>query len=343
MRTFLQKKLAWLLLVCLLITCIGPTTIKADTYSKYSTKSCGWGLGLKKNHQTPEGSYPFSGLKLKNYNALYIGNTKEKVMYFSFDCGYENGNTASILDTLKKNDIKAIFFVTKDFVNSKPNLVKRMKKEGHLVGNHTCTHPDLSKQSVSRIQSEVRGVEKIMKEKTGYTMDKYIRPPMGNYSEKVLKVLQDMGYTTVFWSLAWYDYEEKDQPSVSYVVDRFKLYYHKGMLPLIHNTSSADTKALPQIISFMKSKNYRFERLDEVTKKTPKVRLKKNVFTYNGKIPTLKVKTNSDGAVTLTYYDSNHNKLKKPIHAGLYYVSIKVEGTSTYKEVITERKFRIHL
>lgn len=341
MKSYLRKGLAWLLLLCICLTCSGPATIKADNYSKYSTKKTGWGLGLNKNHTTPSGSYPYSGFKLKNYNALYVGNTKEKVMYFTFDCGYENGNTAAILDTLKKNDIKAIFFVTKYFVESQPKLVKRMKKEGHLVGNHTCSHPSLPTKSTESIKNEITGVEKAMKEKTGYTLDKFVRPPMGEYNEKVLKILQDMGYTTVFWSLAWFDYDEKNQPSVSYVVDKFKTYHHKGMIPLIHNTSSADTKALPQIISYMKSQKYHFERLDEFTKKAAKITIKTSSYSYNGKTPKIKVTTNSDGKLTYTYYNSKHKKIKKPIHADVYYIRASVKATDTYKNAIKEKKFRI--
>lgn len=234
----------------------------AKSYSKYSTKAVEWGLGLRKDHKKPGGNVPYHGFSLKKYNSIYTGKTNKKYIYLSFDCGYENGQTKKILDILKKNKVHAIFFVTKPYIEENAKLVKRMKKEGHLVGNHTSTHPRLSKCSVSRIKAELKGVEKAMKKKTGYKIDKFIRPPEGNYSERALKVMQDMGYTTVFWSLAWYDYDEAHQPSVGYVVNRFKTYYHKGMLPLLHAISSADTKALPQIIKFMKSKKYKFMALD---------------------------------------------------------------------------------
>lgn len=341
MKQTLKKEIAGILLLCLLFTLVGTTPLQAADYSKYSTKVVGWGLGLNKNHTTPTGSYPRSGFSLKKYNALYVGNTKKKVMYFTFDCGYENGNTAKILDTLKKNDIKAVFFLTKAFVNQRPDLVKRMKKEGHLIGNHTCNHINLAKSSTQKIKEEIKGVETLVKEKTGYTLDKFVRPPEGAYSEKSLKLLQDMGYTTVFWSLAWFDYDVNNQPAVSTVVDKFKTYHHKGMIPLIHNTSSADTKALPQIIEYMKSQGYTFDRLDNYTKKNTRITISTETYTYNGKVPKINVTTNSDGKVICTYYDADHKKIKKPIKAGTYYIRVTVNATDTYKMATKEKRFRI--
>lgn len=139
-----------------------------------------------------------------------------------------------------------------------------MKKEGHLVGNHTSTHPRLGECNADKIRSELKSVEKCMKKKTGYKLDKFVRPPEGNYSELALKTMQDMGYTTVLWSLAWYDYNPADQPTTDYVVGRFKSYYHKGMIPLLHAISKADTNALPKIIKYMKSKKYEFKTLDTI-------------------------------------------------------------------------------
>lgn len=252
-------------LLCLLLLCsllFSSIPGQAKSYDKYSTKTVNWGLGLRKDHKKPGGNVPYHGFSLKKYNTIYTGKTNKKYIYLSFDCGYENGQTKKILDVLKKNKVHAIFFVTKPYIEEHPKLVKRMKKEGHLVGNHTSTHPRLSNCSVKKIRAELRGVERAMKKRTGYKIDKFLRPPEGNYSPRALKVIQDMGYTTVLWSLAWYDYDTAHQPSVNYVVNRFRTYYHKGMIPLLHGISSADTKALPQIIKFMKSKKYKFITLD---------------------------------------------------------------------------------
>lgn len=244
---------------------LAKSTAKLD--KKYANTSVNWGLGLNTQHKTPGGEAPYHGFSLKKYRALYHGSAKQKVIYLTFDCGYENGNTNKILKTLKKNHVKAIFFITMDYLQENPKLVKRMKRQGHLVGSHTSTHPHLSKCSKKKIKKEVQGLERMMWEKTGYPLDKFIRPPEGNYSIRALKILKQLGYTTVFWSLAWYDYNVNDQPSVTYVVSRFKKYYHKGMLPLMHVVSSADTKALPEVISYMRSKSYTFRTLDEISLK----------------------------------------------------------------------------
>lgn len=264
-------KIIWkrILCICLAMALLLPANIFSKTKDDaYASKTVNWGLSYH-GHERPGGDVPYTGFSLKKYDTLYVGNTKKKVIYLTFDCGYENGHTKQILDILKKNKIHAIFFVTRPYILENSKLVKRMKKEGHLVGNHTTNHPRLSGCSTKRIQDEVKGVEKAMKKTTGYSLDKFIRPPEGNYSIHALKTLQSMGYTTVLWSLAWYDYEESNQPAVSSVVGKFKNYYHKGMVPLIHVISSADTKALPQIISFMKSKKYKFGLLSDL-KKTKK-------------------------------------------------------------------------
>ena len=253
----------WLVVVCLLSTCVisGPTAeakfkLTAKERANYS-KSVNWGLVFH-GHSKPAGCVPFNGFSLKKFNMMYVRHKTKKEIYLTFDCGYEGGYTKRILNTLKKKKVKAIFFVTKCFLEEQPKLVKRMKKEGHLVGSHTMNHPYMAKCSNARIKKEIKGLEKLMKKKTGYKIDKFFRPPYGNYSIRVLNELRKMGYKTVLWSLAWYDYDENNQPAVSTVVNQFKRRYHKGMIPLLHNISSADTKALPQIISFMKKKGYKF-------------------------------------------------------------------------------------
>lgn len=268
MRNYRRKK--WILCVLILALWMGnggfTAVAQAKTKSqdkKYYNKSVEWGLSFNK-HKTPGGSVPYNGFSLKKYNAYYHGSTKEKTIYLTFDCGYENGHTKQILKILKKNQIKAIFFITKDYLMENPGMVKKMKKQGHMVGNHTCNHPRLANCSKKKIYAEVQGLEQLMLQKTGYTMDKFIRPPEGNYSIKALRTLQEMGYTTILWSLAWYDYMENDQPSVETVVSKFKTYHHKGMIPLIHVISSADTKALPQIIRYMRSKGYQFGTVDTI-------------------------------------------------------------------------------
>lgn len=236
-------------------------------YSKYSNQKISFGLGLRTDHKVPSGDRP-SGVKLKDYNAYYYdihAKKKDPVVYLTFDCGYENGNTEKILDALKKANVKAIFFVTEYYIKSATKLVKRMKREGHLVGNHTSSHAILTNCSVSKIKKEICQCAKTMKELTGYTMDKYVRPPEGVYSERVLKVLQDMGYSTFLWSLAYYDYDDSKQPTTSYVIEKFKKHHFNGMIPLIHATSKTNREALPKIIAYLKKQGYRFGTVDEIT------------------------------------------------------------------------------
>ncbi len=239
------------------------TVAEAKSLSSYSTKTYEWGLGLNKKHKIPRGETPKSWNLAKDKTYYYGAHSKKnKVVYLTFDCGYENGYTSKILDTLKKKKVKAIFFVTGSYIKHNPKLVKRMKKEGHLVGNHTMTHPRMSKMSVAKIKKEILDTEKLMKKKTGYKMDKFIRPPEGNFSKRSVMVSKSLGYNTILWSLAYYDYEPKHQPGKQYVINRFKTYHHNGMIPLIHTCSKSNTQALPEVISYLKKKGYRLGTLD---------------------------------------------------------------------------------
>lgn len=242
------------------------TQKQTEDYSRYSNEKISFGLGLHKDHTVPSGDRP-KGVKLKDYNAYYYdihAKKKDPVVYLTFDCGYENGYTKKILKILKKKKVKAIFFVTEAYIKSAPKLVKQMKKEGHLVGNHTCSHPQLTGCSVSRIKKEVNQCAKTMKKLTGYEIDKYIRPPEGVYSVRVLKILQDMGYATFLWSLAYYDYDTNKQPGKDYVINKFKTHHFNGMIPLIHAISKSNTEALPEVIDFLAEKGYRFGTVDEI-------------------------------------------------------------------------------
>lgn len=201
---------------------------------------------------------------ISQYHAYYVNaDASEPVIYLTFDCGYENGYTPQILDALKAQNVKAIFFVTQHFVEDQPELVKRMKEEGHLVGNHTNHHPSLPSLSIEKQREEITSCAEKMKELTGYDMDPYVRPPKGEYSERTLQLLEDMGYCTIFWSMAYLDYEVDNQPSPDYVVQHFVKYVHPGAVPLLHNVSSANAQALPELIEAMREAGYRFGSIDE--------------------------------------------------------------------------------
>ena len=344
MKGLMRRFLAFVL--TLSMTMIPQLDVSATDYSVYSNTLVNWGLSLKKDHTAPDGTYP-TGVNIGDYGAYYMGESgkKQPVVYLTFDCGYENGNTATILDTLKKNKIKAIFFVTKPFVTENPDLVKRMKKEGHLVGNHTATHPNLTTKTSEQIQNELNSTAATMKELTGYEMDKFMRPPEGKYSVRVLKVMQDMGYKTIFWSLAWMDYDVNNQPSVEYVVGRFSTYHFDGLIPLMHNTSTADTAALPQVISTLSAVGYRFGTLDELGKQDSSISIKiKKKSVYNGKPIKAKVKKKTgDGRVKIVYFDKNKKKIKSaPVEPGTYFVKAKISGTEKYNKAESKlEKFKI--
>lgn len=265
------------ILLCILTLCLPshPCVVHAKTdYSQYSNQKCEFGLSLNRSHTKPSCDMARGVKKLSDYNAYYCdtkaANKKKKVVYLTFDCGYENGYTKTILKTLKQNRIKAIFFVTESYIKQNPKLVKQMKKEGHLVGNHTCTHPQLPNCSETKLRQEINQCARTMKKLTGYTMDKYCRPPEGCYSQRTLKMLQDMGYATIFWSLAYYDWDPNHQPGAEAVLHKFKTYYHPGMIPLIHVVSKSNAEALPNVIHFLKKKGYRFGELSDFVKQPKK-------------------------------------------------------------------------
>lgn len=233
-------------------------------YTDYSNKKYAWWFVRKKNHE-PSGSG--EEFDINNYGAYFRNNKAEegdKVIYLTFDCGYELGYTNSILDTLKKHDAKAIFFVTKPFIKSDPDLVLRMKEEGHMVGNHTVTHPSMPDKGIEKLKEEINGCADYMYEMTGYQMDHYLRPPMGEYSERTLKLTQDLGYKSIFWSIAFKDYDPDNQPGKQYVIDHFSTYHHNGAIPLIHNVSKSDTEALDEVLTMLEKEGYRFGTLDEL-------------------------------------------------------------------------------
>ncbi len=331
------------LIYVLVFTLIPVNCVHATDYSNYSNTKKGWGLYSKSDHSTPGGS--FSAETLKKNGAYYVGDTSKKVCYLTFDCGYEYGNTPTILNTLKKNNIQAVFFLTEHFVRTNPDLVKRMKEEGHLIGNHTSHHKDLTTYSADGIKKEMEAVENAVKECTGYELDKIMRPPEGAHSERVLKVLNDLGYTTLFWSMAWKDWDVKNQPSESYVLDQFKKHHHNGMVPLMHVVSKADAGALPSVIKYLTDTGYTFERFDNFYKADPRLKVKLKDFEYNGKPAkrNLTIKTLSKGKKTVLFYKKGRVKpmKNKPVSAGTYFVEVSQPATKNYRSATVKLKFKI--
>ena len=222
-----------------------------------------WWLKRNENHQTPEVS---DHIDLSKYDAYYVNpKCKKKKIFLTFDCGYENGFTPKILDVLKKQKIVAAFFVTEPFIREGRELIRRMKKEEHIVGNHTVHHKSMPTLSDRDNKQEIIDCAEYCKEATGYEMDHFIRPPMGEYNEKTLKLTKSMGYKTIFWSMAYVDFDVNKQPGKQYVVEHFKKYTHNGAIPLMHNVSQSNAEALDEVITNLKKEGYQFESLKKLS------------------------------------------------------------------------------
>ncbi len=222
-----------------------------------------WGLSFQEEGKPP--ITDVSADELSQYNAYYANMTDEKILYLTFDAGYENGNTETILDTLKKHNIPAAFFLVGHYLESAPELVRRMTVEGHIVGNHTFTHPDMSKLStLESFKNELEQVENLYKEITGQTMPKYYRPPQGKFSETNLQMAKELGYTTFFWSLAYVDWYEDQQPTKEEALQTILSRIHPGSIILLHSTSSTNAQILDELLTELKNMGYSFKNLDHL-------------------------------------------------------------------------------
>lgn len=225
-----------------------------------------WGLGFGKEGEKPTGNA--AAAELASYDAYYVGEEQEKVIYLTFDCGFENGNTEPILDALKKHQAKAAFFVVGHYLESAPELVKRMVEEGHTVGNHTYHHPDMSAISDrAAFEKEVKAVEQLFAEITGTEISRYYRPPQGKYSTSNLQMAKDLGYTTVFWSLAYVDWYQDKQPTHEEAFSKLTKRIHPGAVVLLHNTSSTNGEILDELLTKWENMGYQFAPLSDLTGK----------------------------------------------------------------------------
>ena len=222
-----------------------------------------WGLSFQEEGQPPVANA--SAEELKKYNAYYADVTGEKVLYLTFDAGFENGNTPAILDALKKHSAPAAFFVVGTYVTSNQELIQRMLAEGHTVGNHTYHHPDMSQiASKEAFQKELQDVEKVYKETTGQDMVKFYRPPQGKYSESNLQMARELGYQTFFWSLAYVDWYENDQPTKEEAFDKLLGRIHPGAIVLLHSTSKTNAGILDELLTKWEEMGYTFRSLDQI-------------------------------------------------------------------------------
>ena len=248
------------------------TITSADTISEGNTSASAqiaasadgnWGLSFQQEGQPPVANA--TPEELKKYDAYCTGNADEKTIYLTFDAGFENGNMPAILDALKKHNVSATFFVVGTFISSNPDLVKRMTAEGHIVGNHTYHHPDMSQISTKEaFQKELGDVENVYKEITGEEMTKFYRPPQGKYSETNLQMAKDLGYKTFFWSLAYVDWYENDQPTKEEAFEKLVSRIHPGSIFLLHSTSKTNGEILDELLTKWEEMGYTFKTLNEL-------------------------------------------------------------------------------
>lgn len=238
-----------------------PEITDFSSYSSLSTKSVNWGLKKVKNSE-PEIPLGEQSL-LENYDSYYMDKTKPKALYLTFDEGYENGYTSQILDVLSECEVPAAFFVTGPYVKTESDLVTRMVDEGHIVGNHTVHHPNMSKLTPNEVASELNSLDQSFFDLTGVHMS-YMRPPEGSYSQQVLAVAQDLGYKTIFWSFAYKDWDPNNQKGTEYAFNEVTSYLHEGAILLLHAVSKDNANALKDIITYARSQGYEFRSLDQL-------------------------------------------------------------------------------
>ena len=239
-------------------------TLSPTKETSASVQSASWGLSFQEEGKRPAGNATIDDLK--QYNAYYASDTDEKILYLTFDAGYENGNTPAILEALKKHQAPAVFFAVGNFIKDNPDLIKRMITEGHIVGNHTMTHPDMSQiSSMESFQKELEGVEELYTSVTGEPMTKFYRPPRGVYSTENLSMAKELGYYTFFWSLDYVDWIQEQQPSKEEAFQKLIPRIHPGAIVLLHNTSSTNAAILDELLTKWEEMGYQFHSIKELT------------------------------------------------------------------------------
>ena len=231
-------------------------------YSALSNKTNAWGFRRMKDGTRPEFYAPYTSV-LDEYDGIYAGDAEEKVLYLTFDEGYENGYTASILDTLKEKNVKAAFFVTMPYVKQNQDLVRRMIEEGHIVGNHTVNHPSMPEVTDDdKLKKEIMDLHDYVKENFDYDMS-YLRPPKGEFSERTVKLSLDLGYRTVLWSSAYDDWDTTKQDRLDYARGMILNNLHNGSVMLLHAVSKDNDALLGEVIDEARARGYEFYSLDE--------------------------------------------------------------------------------
>ena len=250
--------------IVMILAAIGVAVgVALGIFFRSTLETGAWGLSFRQEGAAPIGNAGVD--QLKQYDAAYLGDPSEKVIYLTFDAGYENGCTAKILDTLQKHNVKAAFFLVGNYIERNADLVRRMAEEGHTVGNHTMHHPDMSKlKDKEAFAKELQDLEELYREKTGEQLPKYYRPPQGIYSEENLKMAKELGYKTVFWSLAYVDWNNDSQPTREQAFAKLLPRIHPGAVVLLHSTSQTNAEILDELLTKWAQMGYRFGTLDEL-------------------------------------------------------------------------------
>lgn len=263
-QIFGKKQVLYVVLAIILL-CIGMVcALRAVNRLGAAEAAAGitdWGLSFQS-----EGAPPVANASqeyLKNFDALYVGDANQKKIYITFDAGFENGNTERILDALKKHGVKATFFLVGNYFETQPELVKRMAEEGHTIGNHTYSHPDMSKiGDIQSFQTELQKNEALYRDILGSEIPKLYRPPQGKFCEENLKMAQQLGYSTVFWSLAYVDWYTDDQPTPEQAFSKLLPRIHPGAVVLLHSTSSTNAEILDELLTKWEETGYTFGDLE---------------------------------------------------------------------------------
>ena len=231
-------------------------------FTQEAVPAISWGLSFQTEGQTPLS--PTDRKTLSRYDAAFVGNTGEKVLYLTFDAGYENGCTAQILDVLQKHQVSAAFFLVGNYMEKNADLVRRMVQEGHIVGNHTMHHKDMSKLTGEAFRDELTQLESLYRDITGEALPKFYRPPQGNYTLDNLEEAKNCGYKTVFWSLAYADWDNEHQPTAEQAFSKLLPRTHNGAVILLHSTSKTNAAILDQLLTKWKDMGYRFASLEQL-------------------------------------------------------------------------------
>ena len=226
-----------------------------------SNTKIGWGIKRNNNNEQPDVGKKNQSV-LEQNNGICLGNKEKKIIYLTFDEGYEAGYTPKILEVLKQNEVKATFFITAHFLNTQEELVKQMLEEGHIVGNHTVNHKSMPDLADDKVNTEIMNLHKSIYEKFAYEM-KYIRPPMGEFSERTLSITKSLGYKTVMWSFAYKDWDENNQQNEEKAKQMVISNLHNGEIMLLHGNSKTNTNILDSLIKEIKNKGYEIKSLDE--------------------------------------------------------------------------------